>query len=128
VQALLARDPAARASLDKGGAGWLLGELREAGAGDAVQALLARDPAARVSLDNPFDVAELLWRLHEAGDEDAVQALAARAANAGIFGYFAQAPPDEASSYRYGREPDGAPAQSWNWQEPASHNRRPRAD
>ncbi len=53
-----------------------------------------------------------------AGDSDAVIALAARAASAGMFHLFLEVHPDEASSYRFGREPDGAPSQSWKWQEP----------
>ncbi len=64
---------------------------------------------------------------HEIGEGllvqgDAVTALAARAANAGMFDVFLEVRPDEASSYRFGREPDGTPSQSWNWQEPASQN------
>ena len=120
----LATRAAARASLDRPGAvAALLGELREAGAGDAVTALLARDPAARASLDRPGAVAALLRELREAGAGDAVTALATRAANAGMFGLFLEVRPDEASSYRFGREPDGAPSQSWRWQEPASQPR-----
>jgi hypothetical protein len=88
--ALLARDPAARVSLDDpGGVARLLGALREAGAQDQAAALLARDPAARVSFDNPGGVA---WLLHElllrselrlAGAQDQAAALADRAV--GIF-------------------------------------------
>ncbi len=89
--------------------------------GDAVTALAAR-AASHASLDNPWAVAGLLRELREAGDSDAVTALAARAANAGMFDVFLEVRPDEASSYRFGREPDGTPSQSWNWQEPASQN------
>ena len=128
VTALLARDPAGHASLDDPGAvAELLGELREAGAGDAVTALLARDPAGHASLDNPWAVAALLEELREAGAGDAVTALAVRAANAGMFDLFLKVCPDEASSYPFGREPDGTPSQPWNWQEPANQNRGPRS-
>jgi uncharacterized protein YidB (DUF937 family) len=59
----------------------LLGELREAGAAEAIQALLARDPAVRASLDDPWDVASLLAALGAAGAGGAVRALASRAAH-----------------------------------------------
>ena len=116
---LLARDPAGHASPDDpGDVAELLSALREAGASNAVTTLLARDPAGHASPDNPGDVAELLSALREAGASNAVTALAARAANAGMFGLFLEVHPDEASSYLSGREPDGAPSQSWKWQEP----------
>jgi uncharacterized protein YidB (DUF937 family) len=119
VRALLARDSADRASLDYPRAiAELLRELRQAGADDAVRALLARDPADRASLDDTRAVAELLQALHEAGAGDAAHALATRAANAGMFGLFLETCPDKASDYLYGREPDGAPSQSWRWKEP----------
>ena len=76
--------------------------------------------AARPRLDDPGAVASLLQELREAGDSDAVTALATRAANAGMFDLFLKVRSDEASSYRFGREPDGAPSQSWRWQEPTS--------
>jgi uncharacterized protein YidB (DUF937 family) len=124
VTTLLARDPAGQASLDDPlGVADLLGALRAAGAGDAVTTLLARDPAGQASFDYyPDDVGRLLWELREAGAGDAACTLAARAANAGMFRlYFLdEFCPDEASSYPFGREPDGAPSQSWSWLGPAS--------
>jgi hypothetical protein len=117
---LLARDPAGQASLDDLGAvAWLLQELRADGADDAYAALVTR-AVGQASLDNPRDVVELLGELREAGAGDAVAALATRAANSGMFDLFLEVSPDEASSYRFGREPDGAPSQSWRWQEPTS--------
>jgi hypothetical protein len=104
---------------DPGAVAWLLGELREAGAGDAVTALAGR-AAGHARLDDPGAVAWLLGELREAGAGDAATALADRAANAGMFGLFLEICPDEASSYPFGREPDGAPSQTWNWLEPAS--------
>ena len=95
----------------------LLWKLREAGASDAVTAL-ADWAAGHASLDDPGGVALLLRGLGEAGASDAVTALADRAANAGRFVLFLESHPDEASSYLSGREPDGAPSQSWKWQEP----------
>ncbi len=98
----------------------LLRALGAAGAGDAVTALLARDPAGQARLGDPGGVAALLRALGEAGDSDAVTAMASRAANAGLFDLFLEVCPDKASSYPVGREPDGAPSQSWKWQEPTS--------
>jgi len=124
VATLLARDPAGHASLDDPGAvAELLGALREVGAGDAVATLLARDPVGHACLDNRRAVAELLQALQAAGASDAVTALAARAANAGMFYLFLEVRPDEASSYRFGRQLDGTPSQSWRWQEPPSQPR-----
>jgi len=59
---------------------WLLAELRDAEATEAIQALLARDPAGQVQLDDLWDVASLLEGLDAAGASDAVRTLAARAA------------------------------------------------
>ena len=121
VATLLARDPAGHARLDNPGAvAWLLRALREAGASDAVATLLARDPAGHARLDHRVAVARLLEELRAAGASDAVTALATRATNAGMFHLFLEVHPDEASSYIFGRGPDGAPSQSWNWLEPAS--------
>jgi hypothetical protein len=41
------------------------------------------------------------------GAAAAVRSLALRAADAGMFGLFLEARPDEAATYRFGREPDG---------------------
>ena len=122
--ALLARDPAGHASLDDPQAvAWLLEALDAAGASGAAAALLARDPAGHASLDDPQAVAWLLEALREAGASGVVTALASRAANAGMFDLFLEVHPDEAPSYLFGREPDGTPSQSWEWQEPTSQNR-----
>lgn len=96
----------------------LLQALDAAGASDAVRTLLDRDPAAHVSVNNPENVARLLRALDAAGASGGVTALADRAANAGMFDLFLEACPGEASSYLFGREPDGAPSQSWRWEEP----------
>ena len=86
--------------------------------GQRKRCIEARDPAGHVSLDNPVGVAELLEALGAAGDRNAVTALATQAANAGMFDLFLKVCPDGASSYPVGCEPDGAPSQSWKWQEP----------
>ena len=82
--------------------------------------LLARNPVGHASLDNPQALAELLRVMRAAGADNAVTALATRAANAGMFDLFLEFCPYEASSYPFGREPDGAPSQTWNWQEPTT--------
>ena len=118
VSALLVRDPAWLASPDEPAA--IAAELAAAGDLQRGPALLARDPAGHARLDNPGGVARLLDALREAGDRDAARTLAVRAANAGMFDLFLKVYPDEASRYRFGREPDGAPSQPWKWQEPTS--------
>jgi len=92
----------------------LLEELRAAGAGEAARTLLARDPAGRVSLgpDQQPGVARLLKALRAAGAGEAARALASRAADAGMFDLA-----EDRASYRFGREPDGAPSPPWRWAE-----------
>ena len=127
VTTLLARDPANHIRLDHPQAvAALLHELREAGASDAATTLLARDPANHARLDDPQAVAALLEELREAGASDAATALASRAANAGMFDLFLKVRPDQAPSYRFGREPDGTPSQTWKWQEPGQPEPGPR--
>jgi hypothetical protein len=94
----------------------LITHLRRVSPGDTTRA--AQWAARHASLDDLWGVAALLRALGEAGASDAVTALAARAANAGMFDFFLEILPDEASSYLSGREPDGAPSQCWKWQEP----------
>jgi uncharacterized protein YidB (DUF937 family) len=98
--------------------GWLLDALREAGASHAAIADLAARAAAGSSLDSPWSVGDLLEALRDAGASDQAHTLAGRAADAGMFGLFVKAYPDEAASYMSGREPDGTPSQPWKWQEP----------
>jgi hypothetical protein len=91
---------------------WLLAELQQCGAGDAVRALLARDSVARVTLDpgQQRGVTRLLRALWAADAGEAARALAARAANAGMFGL-----EEDGAGYRFGREPDDTPAPPWHW-------------
>jgi uncharacterized protein YidB (DUF937 family) len=128
VQALASR-AAHEASLhDPQEVARLLDELHRTGAADAVQALLARDPSRQLAIDasqpfrpdRPWGVGRLLIALREAGAQEAVRTLALRAADAGMFGLFLRARPDEAASYRFGREPDGTPSPAWTWSEPGS--------
>ncbi len=126
----------------------LFEELRDTGAADAAQLLLDCDPASHVGLGDPWELARLLETLRQAGATAAgataagataagataagataagataagtaeAQMLAARAADAGMFSLFLDAHPDQAAAYRFGREPDGTPAQPWTWSEPA---------
>jgi uncharacterized protein YidB (DUF937 family) len=94
--------------------GQLLEELHAAGAGEAARTLLARDPAGRVFLgpDQQPGVARLLKALRAAGAGEAARALASRAADAGMFDL-----EEDRASYRFGREPDGAPSPPWRWAE-----------
>jgi len=126
VRALASRAAHGASLHDPKGVARLLDELRRTGAGDAVQTLLARDPGRQLAIDasQPFRpdrqwaVARLLVALREAGAAAAVRTLALRAADAGMFGLFLEAQPDEALTYRWGREPDGTPSPSWSWSEP----------
>ena len=115
VTILLDRDPAAHVTLANPHAvNWLLGVLREVGADDAAIDLGCR-AAARVSLDDPHAVGSLLEMLREAGAANAVAALSQRAAASTQFSIFMLANPHEVSTYRAGREPNGAPSQPWGW-------------
>jgi hypothetical protein len=82
------------------------------GADQQVTALLGRDPAAHVTLDDPDAVASLLDSLRAAGADQQVTALAARLPAAGMFGLVQEY---TGSRFRFGREPDGRPADSWGW-------------
>jgi hypothetical protein len=126
VQALASRAAHGASLHDPQEVARLLDELRRTGAGDAVQVLLARDPSRQMALDasQPFRpdrqwaVGRLLVALREAEAAAAVRTLALRAADAGMFGLFLKARPDEAATYRFGREPDGTPSPPWVWSEP----------
>ena len=121
VTTLLDRDPAARVPLDDPGAvAALLKILLKAGAHDQVTTLLRRDPAARVSLDDPRPsgwpppLKSLLESLQEAGAHEQAAALAERLPGAGMFRLFRHQE-DHRSRFRFGREPDGRPAEPWDW-------------
>jgi hypothetical protein len=125
VHALATRAAAGGRPGDLHAAAHLLYEMRNAGADDAVRTLLDRDPFihALIGYNTPY-VRELLEALREAGADETVSALTARAANAGMFQLFREFCPDEASSYPFGREPDGTPSRSLNWQELLTSNNR----
>jgi len=127
LAARAARDAPQASLADPGGAAALLTELRDAADRDAARALLDRDPARQARLDRPRDVARLLAALRAAGAGEAAGVLARRAAGAGMFGLFLADRSDEAArpggadraaSYRYGCEPELAPAPPWRWAPP----------
>ena len=62
---------------------WLLTELRQAGAGEAIRTLLARGPASHVDLYDPQAIAWLVAELRLAGDVEAIRTLATRVADLG---------------------------------------------
>ena len=114
VDALLRRDPAARVSLDDPGAvASLLVKLWEAGANEQVTALADR-AATRMPLDDPHAVAELLESMPWAGAGKQAATLVARLPEAGMFDLFCHHQ-DRPDRFRFGREPDGAPARPWGW-------------
>jgi hypothetical protein len=113
--AALASRAAAHATLDNpGSVAFLLWRPRETGAAEPAAALLARDPAAHVSLDDPRGVAFLLDMLREAGGVEQAAALASRLPGAGMFGLFLRQQGGQ-DRFRFGREADGSPSRSWDW-------------
>ena len=106
---------AAHAALDNpGDVAWLLDSLRKAGAERQAAALIARDPAAHVALHDMGGVSGLLDSLREAGAEHQVATLVDRLPAEGQFEIF-RAQPGHKKRYRFGREPNGSPAPSWDW-------------
>ncbi|MFF7764150.1 hypothetical protein [Streptomyces griseorubiginosus] len=114
--AALARRAAEVALDDPGAVAALLGSMREARAKEQVAALLARNPAAHADLGSVYGVEALLNELLAAGAADQVTVLAARLPAAGMFGLFLKVG-DHSVQYRFGREPDGRPANRWSWDE-----------
>jgi hypothetical protein len=112
VATLLARDPAASTPLDDPYALATLLHTLEAAAADQMVATLADRAAASTSLDGPNALARLLHTLEEAGPDQQVATLRTRLPPAGLFGLFLKGADQQ---FRFGREPDGAPAKSWGW-------------
>ena len=116
VTALLHRDPAAHvAQYDPLNVASLLHSLREAGAQDQVTALLHRDPAAHVALGDARGVAILLDSLWKEGAQDQVTLLVDRLPAEGLFDLFC-AQGNHQALHRFGRNPDGSPAEPWDWE------------
>ena len=117
--ALLARDPAAHATLDHpGGVASLLDSLERAGAREQAAALASR--AAHASLHPNFlavnwrSTGRLIDRLREAGACEQAAALASQLPAAGMFEFFLEQQ-GSAGQFRFGREADGIPAAPWGW-------------
>jgi uncharacterized protein YidB (DUF937 family) len=115
VAALLARDPANHVSLNNPhGDALLLDALQAVDADDQVAALLARDPATYVTLDHSFETVLFMDALQKANADDQVGTLIARLPAEGLFALFCEQA-DHPAGYLFGREPDGSPASSWDW-------------
>ncbi|MFC4906904.1 hypothetical protein [Actinomadura gamaensis] len=116
MTALMASEPAARAPLDNLDViAALLERLRKVGADEQVTALADR-AAADTPLQDPSAVAILLERLRKVGADEQVTALADRLPAVGMLGPFLKVG-DHKSRYRFGRKPDGRPADPWGWGE-----------
>jgi len=115
VAALLSRNPAAQVDLgDALGVAELLIVLREVGANEQVAALLARDPAAKVCFASSLGGIRLFHTLQALGADEQAASLIQRLPAAGRFNDFLQID-DHGERFRYGREPDGSPAEPWSW-------------
>ena len=120
ITALLARNPALHAALDDpGSVAMLLDWLRDAGAHEQVTAL--SDRAANVSLSTiastaPGRAGQLLYSLRKAGAQDHATLLIDRLPSEGLFEVFCWQGRHQAT-YRFGRNPGGSPAKSWNWED-----------
>ena len=113
VAALLSRNPAAQVDLgDALGVAELLIVLREVGANEQVAALLARDPAAKVCFAS--SLGGMFHTLQALGADEQAASLIQRLPAAGRFNDFLQID-DHGERFRYGREPDGSPAEPWSW-------------
>ena len=110
VAELAARAAPAAALDDPAGVAVLLAAIRGAGAGEQVMLL-----AARVAATPPDDlaaVAFLLDAMRKAGAGKPAGELSVRLPAAGLFDAWLA---DRGTRYRFGREPGGAPARSWGW-------------
>jgi hypothetical protein len=111
----LATRAATNASLDNPYAvAVLLDSLRKAGTQQQV-ITLANRAASSAFLEHPPAVARLLDSLREAGADEQVAKLRARLPSAGMFDLFLKE--EAAPEFRFGREPDGKPAEPWGWDE-----------
>jgi uncharacterized protein YidB (DUF937 family) len=128
VTTLLARDPAAHVILDDPDSiASLLDSLRDAGAQDQVMTLADR-AAKHVTFRNvsyhsvPFypdsgpGITGLLDSLREAGAQEQATELIDRFPGEGLFEWF-QDQGNHLVLYRFGRNPDGSPAEPWGWED-----------
>jgi hypothetical protein len=93
----------------------LLQALRGRSAGEPATILSAR-AAAQMPLDdnNVTGIMDLLKAMRQAGQHEAAEVLLARLPAAGLF-YIVRHQGDNAVRFRYGRDPDGSPAEPWGW-------------
>jgi hypothetical protein len=112
--AALAWRAAAHAPLDN--CSWvarLLETLRRAGSEEQT-AVFACRAAAHAVLGQPWDITSLLHALQAAGAETPVRTLVDRLPAEGHFDLFRKQAGNQAP-YHFGREPDGSPTPSWDW-------------
>jgi hypothetical protein len=100
---------------DTGGVAVLLDSLWHADASDQAATLAGR-AAIHAALHNRSGTTVLLDSLHKTGMHDQAAELLARLPAAGMFSLFLEHEGCQAN-YRFGREPDGASAAPWNWDE-----------
>jgi hypothetical protein len=111
----LASRAAAHAPLDDpGGIARLLDSLRKADASQEVSILLDRDPASRTFLDDPGRTTRLLESLRKAKAIQQAATLTSRLPSAGLFSL---QPEHREPRFRFGRNPDGQPADRWGWED-----------
>jgi hypothetical protein len=112
--AVLAARAAAHAAIDNlYTVAELLTALQRVGAQEQTAVLAAR-AAAHAAIDNPFAVEELLTAFRKAGAEAHARTLVSRLpAEGGFYLYLEQ--PGHYTQYRFGRQLDGSPADSWGW-------------
>ncbi|WP_433725685.1 hypothetical protein ACQP0C_31050 [Nocardia sp. CA-129566] len=92
----------------------LLDTLRDMGLTKQLETLATRT-ATDIPLDNAGDVARLLDTLRDTGLTDQLETLAARLPAAGMFQQFLRMRGDDPGKFWFGREPDGAEAATWTW-------------
>jgi len=94
----------------------ILKMLAEDGAGAEIAAVLERCSADRVELRDAEALSGLLQLLRALGAEEYGRTLTGRLPAEGHFALFL-AQDDHAARYRFGRNPDGSPADPWTWED-----------
>jgi hypothetical protein len=92
--------------------------VHRVGAGPPLERLADR-VAAGLALDDPYsggDVEKVLTALREAGADRQAAALVERLPRGGQFELFVRQT-GAGDRFRYGRDPDGTPAEPWTWED-----------